>query len=287
MTYTASTKDTLWMSTYAGCDSVVTLDLTVYQPQITLDSVIACDSFTWIDGITYYQSNSTAQHVLQSVAGCDSVVNLNLIINQSSTGLDEITACNNYTWIDGVTYTTSTNSPSFTLINSIGCDSVVSLNLTIINMSMQVYRWNDTLFAQQDSVSYQWLDCSNGMAEIPGATNKFFPIQSNGSYAVELTNVDCSDTSDCFVVTKFGLEEMKKPVVTIYPNPSKGKVTISWEEGLEVEKLELYNAQGKLVNQLHDLNESETVLALDKVGYYQIKFLVNNLWYVEKIIVVE
>ena len=46
-------------------------------------------------------------------------------------GTDVQTACDSYKWIDGKTYTASTNTPQFTLTSTDGCDSVVTLNLTI------------------------------------------------------------------------------------------------------------------------------------------------------------
>jgi hypothetical protein len=39
--------------------------------------------------------------------GCDSIVTLNLTINNVVTGTDVQTACNSYTWIDGITYNAS------------------------------------------------------------------------------------------------------------------------------------------------------------------------------------
>jgi hypothetical protein len=46
-------------------------------------------------------------------------------------GVDVVEECDSYTWIDGKTYTASTNAPTFTLTSADGCDSVVTLNLTI------------------------------------------------------------------------------------------------------------------------------------------------------------
>jgi hypothetical protein len=69
---------------------------------------------------------------LQNAAGCDSTVTLNLTITHSTTGTDVQTACGLYSWINGTTYTTSTNTPTFVLQNTAGCDSTVTLNLTII-----------------------------------------------------------------------------------------------------------------------------------------------------------
>src|SRR5690606_32964167 len=80
-----------------------------YTPKGT-DIITACDSFTWIDGITYTTNNNTATYYLTNAGGCDSFVTLDLTINNSSIGTDVITACDSFTWIDGITYTTSNNT---------------------------------------------------------------------------------------------------------------------------------------------------------------------------------
>ncbi len=56
-------------------------------PATGTDILTACDSLTWIDGNTYTSSNDTATHTLVGVtaAGCDSIVTLNLTINNSPT----------------------------------------------------------------------------------------------------------------------------------------------------------------------------------------------------------
>ena len=115
----------------AGCDSVVTLDLTIKYGTTGIDFITVCDSYTWIDGVTYTVSNNTATHTLTNSVGCDSVVTLDLTILNSTTGTDVITACDSYTWIDGITYTSSNNVATQTLTNAVGCDSVVTLDLTI------------------------------------------------------------------------------------------------------------------------------------------------------------
>ena len=50
------------------------------------DFHVACDSFTWIDGVTYTSSNDTAIYTFVggNAAGCDSIVTLNLEIKVSS-----------------------------------------------------------------------------------------------------------------------------------------------------------------------------------------------------------
>ncbi len=132
-TYTTSGVYTYTTQNAVGCDSVVTLNLTINNSSANTDVHTACDTYTWINGVTYTSSTNTPTFTLTNSAGCDSVVTLNLTINNSSTGTDVQTACDSYTWIDGVTYTSSTNTPTFTLTNAVGCDSVVTLNLTINN----------------------------------------------------------------------------------------------------------------------------------------------------------
>jgi uncharacterized protein (DUF2141 family) len=81
-TYTASNSTATWTLTSAsGCDSVVTLDLTVNHSTTGTDVQTACDSYTWIDGNTYTSSNNTATWTLTNAANCDSVVTLDLTIN--------------------------------------------------------------------------------------------------------------------------------------------------------------------------------------------------------------
>ncbi len=134
VTYTSNNNSaSQTLTSYQGCDSIVTLDLTINNPSTGTDTQVACDSFTWIDGNTYTSDNNTAMFTLPNAVGCDSVVTLDLTINNSSTSIDTQEACNSFTWIDGNTYTNDNNAATFTLTNSAGCDSAVTLNLTINN----------------------------------------------------------------------------------------------------------------------------------------------------------
>ncbi len=158
ITYNASTNTptfTIVGGSSTGCDSIVTLNLTINNVVTGTDVQTACNSFTWIDGITYNASTNTPTFTIVggSVSGCDSIVTLDLTINNVVTGTDVQTACNSYTWIDGITYNASTNTPTFTIVggSSTGCDSIVTLNLTINNVvtgtdvqtACNTYTWID------------------------------------------------------------------------------------------------------------------------------------------------
>ncbi|PCI92709.1 MAG: hypothetical protein COB15_17355 [Flavobacteriales bacterium] len=89
------------------------------------DSVFLQGSFQTTSG-TYYDS-------LNTIFGCDSIVTHNLTINNSSSSTSTINACDSITWINGITYTSSNSIAQDTLINAVGCDSVITLHLTINN----------------------------------------------------------------------------------------------------------------------------------------------------------
>ena len=170
-TYTASNNTaTHTLTNAAGCDSVVTLDLTINYSTSSTDVQTACDTYTWIDGNTYTASNNTATHTLTNAVGCDSVITLDLTINYSTSSTDVQTACNSFTWIDGNTYTTSNNTATHTLSNAVGCDSVITLDLTILT---EVYGV-DTQFACD---SFTWIDGNTYYASNTTATDTLISTQ--------------------------------------------------------------------------------------------------------------
>jgi hypothetical protein len=167
---------------------------------------VSCDSYTWIDGNTYTSSNNTATHILINASGCDSVVTLDLTITSSTFFTDVHVSCDSYTWIDGNTYTSSNNTATHILTNASGCDSVVTLDLTINTVNAAVVVVDDsTLQAQAvtPGITYQWVDCNDNFAPIPLETNATFTTQNSGYYAVEVTFNDCSAISDCFTIAPF------------------------------------------------------------------------------------
>ena len=152
ITYTASNNNATFMyQTIDGCDSLVTLDLTINYSTSSTDVQQACDSYTWVNGITYTASNNTATFMYQTVNGCDSLVTLDLTINYSTTSTDVIQACDAYTWVDGITYTATNNTATFMYQTVNGCDSLVSLDLTVKNS----YSGIDVQYACD---SYTWID---------------------------------------------------------------------------------------------------------------------------------
>ena len=146
-TLSGSYIDTL--ISHSGCDSIVTLQLTINHSITTEQTEIVCDSYIWTDGKTYTESGTYYQY-LQTIHGCDSTVVLHLTINRSIEVPYEVTACDSYTWSNGITYTQS--GVYYDSLKTIhGCDSVEILTLTI-NYSDTAY------FSATACDSYVWHD---------------------------------------------------------------------------------------------------------------------------------
>jgi hypothetical protein len=139
-----------------GCDSIVTLDLTIVNAVYGTDVQTACNSYTWIDGNTYTTNNNTATYTLEGGAsnGCDSIVTLDLTVNHPVENEADVTACDEYEW-NGETLTASGDyTATFTAAN--GCDSTVTLHLTIFTADYAdfaetacgSYTWNDEVYTE-------------------------------------------------------------------------------------------------------------------------------------------
>ena len=129
LTYTSSGVYVDTIPNAVGCDSVITIILTVNNSTSSTDVITACDSYTWIDGVTYTSSNNTTTYVTTNASGCDSTIYLDLTINQSTSVTLVQTAIDSYT-LNGQTYTMS-GIYTQVLTNAAGCDSTITLDLTI------------------------------------------------------------------------------------------------------------------------------------------------------------
>jgi hypothetical protein len=138
-----------------------------------------------------------------------------------TTGNATVNGCGSYT-IGGQTFSTS-GTYSVSLTSAFGCDSLLTLNLFLDSMNLAIASQNDTLVLQDTSfVAYQWLDCDQGMAPIPGATQHWFAPTDSGNFAVIATlGSGCSDTSVCASVS------FPATLLRVGPNPvSDGSITL-------------------------------------------------------------
>jgi hypothetical protein len=97
----------------------------------------ACNSYS-LNNQTYTTSGTYIQTLTNAnAAGCDSIINLNLTINNANASTLNITNCGPYT-LNNQTYSTSGTYTQLTQ-NVAGCDSTITLNLNIVG-SLNYYQ---------------------------------------------------------------------------------------------------------------------------------------------------
>lgn len=198
----------------------------VYQEQtesVTTDTQSSCDSFTWVDGNTYTASNTTATYTLPNIEGCDSTLILDLTINNSYTGIDAQTSCDTYLWVDGVSYIESNNTATQVFTSAQGCDSIITLNLTLNESSSVVLTEIAEAVYLLNGVSYD----------------------SSGTYTQVIENVagcDSTITLNLLIDSSVGLNEGVHEVI-MYPNPAQNTISISSD--LPIKQIVIYDLFGK------------------------------------------
>ncbi|MDF3028578.1 MAG: hypothetical protein K0S23_2885 [Fluviicola sp.] len=242
-----------------------------------IDSLNVCDSLQWVNGVTYY-SNSTNSGTYNFISstnnGCDSIVGLYLNVRYSTINADSVFSCNPYTWINGITYNYSTQTPVYVIQNSEGCDSSNFLHLEVeyIPLGLMHSVTDNTITTNASGLSYRWLNCNNGMSVIPNQTSQSFTPTANGSYAAEITKNGCIDTTDCMLITTVGLAENAAPGVLLYPNPTKGSFTLQFEQNQHYAEINLFSITGQLT-------ESRKIRDKDSVSF-EVNFP-NGIYFIE------
>ena len=244
----AYTTSGLYTNTYtniSGCDSIHTLNLTINNSNAGLSSETSCDSYTW-NGQTYTTSGAYSW-IGTNTVGCDSTATLNLTINNATTSTDVQIACDTYTWINGNAYTANNNTATYITTNSNGCDSVITLDLTITGtpiatVSQVGLDLDVSVVGGNAPYSYQWNTTETTQQITPTA---------NGTYWVIVEDVNqCISDTVYFNVTWISTDITELNIVdlSIYPNPSEDifNITFTSEKKQDIE-IRIFNGLGERV----------------------------------------
>jgi hypothetical protein len=215
-------------------------------------SVSQCDSYTVPSGDETYTTAGT-QTVMDTIpnnAGCDSILTISLTLGVETTNSITETACGSYTVPSGdETYTTvGTSTVMDTIPNMAGCDSVLTISLTINDVDPSVTdNMDGSLTADASGATYQWLEnCDGTPTPISGETNQTFSFSGVGWFSCIVTQNGCSDTSDCIYGTSQSIDEFDA-TFDIYPNPSTGDITLDLSSINGQQQMNIADVNGKLV----------------------------------------
>ncbi|MCC6817627.1 MAG: T9SS type A sorting domain-containing protein [Bacteroidia bacterium] len=228
-----------------GCDSFMSIYVTILKSSKENLIVSTCDSFVAPDG-SVHKSSKNFSVIIPNSVGCDSTISIDLTINNSYDSL-KVESCFSYTAPDQQVYT---ESGWYTAVipNTKGCDSTISIELTINKIDLTVINSDTTLTAAEIGAAYQWLDCEDNYSEIPNATNALFEPSVNGDYAVEIQKNNCFDTSICYSINQLSLETIVGlNAFRIYPNPVLDILHIDIAKEVQSIRITITNMQGQII----------------------------------------
>jgi hypothetical protein len=95
---------------------------------------------------------------------------------------------------------------------------------------------------------YQWLRCNEEFEIIEGETGPTFLASGSGSYAVEIRNGACRDTSDCIELTITSVEDGQHAAqVKFYPNPVMDVLFLEIDNQSQPYHIAIADMQGKSI----------------------------------------
>lgn len=220
-------------------------------------------------------------HFVQTPSGNTSFGTVGVFSFCKDAMIDSVKACNSFQWIDGNTYTSSNYQAQHTFTNVWGCDSTITLHLDLITQNTHVDSYGtNSLISQSSTSEHQWLDCQNNFAPITWGFDQLFTTIYPGSYAVQLTEGWCVDTSSCYTLLgNVGLSTALEPSLNLFPNPAKGYTQVqlsdySLKGGEEIQVLDSF---GRVVlSQIMDKNPQDLNLWQLSLGTYFIVVSLDN-----------
>ncbi|MCW5908281.1 MAG: T9SS type A sorting domain-containing protein [Chitinophagales bacterium] len=262
LTQNGSYNDTLVNS--IGCDSVITLNLTVLAPIVTTLNESICTNGSFDFNGTILTQAGQYFDTIPSALGCDSAITLNLSINTdpqitaqptanaTAVCVGETVTLNvvatggnlSYQWKENnanegpnaATYTTSvlsagTKSYTVDISNSCGNETSNAVSVTVNALPNPTITQSGFTMSTQSFATYQWQ--LNG-SDINGAQLQSYTAAANGNYTVEVTDANgCRNTSSGLNVTGVGINEVAHFRSVIYPNPATTELTVEAEELLQ------------------------------------------------------
>ena len=282
-------KDTL--KNYKTCDSILTINLLIKNSSATVNSA-ACKKYKSPSGKYTWNISGVYKDTILNTVGCDSAITINLTILNPTFGFTAINACRYYKRLGKKLVYTKSGTYKDTLVNHLGCDSILTFTLTLPQINTTINKSGATLTAAKLTGNYQWMTCQLGtVVPINGATQKSYTAPFNGSYALETLDSACKDTSVCITVNDVvtGLNDVSKALqIKIIPNPNKGNFKLILPIYCNAATVQLMDLSGKVL--LTETIENNNEISLNteskfKAGFYLIKVESLNYNAVQRILI--
>lgn len=257
------------LQTTLGCDSLVTLHYTIGDMLLhPIEVKEICDaSFTWF-GQTYTE-NGVYYDTITDAGECDNVYVLQLILNETYYREIEAIVCDKYQWsLAPNGYIIESGEYVYNLQSQEGCDSIISLNLTVnqtpdislegpdivavaTNLTTGIYYYYVADSASIEPNTMEWL-CSNPDWSIMPLGDGYrcrLLVTTLGEgvlKAITHNSTGCDTSVDKDIIATFyNVDENNVADIKLFPNPVHDNLTIESQD--MIEKIEIFDHIGNKI----------------------------------------
>lgn len=232
-TINTSTPGTGSVSTTLGNGTLLMVDYTIVGALAEDIYDTACASYTWYGNT--YTASTEVEHTISSAGACDSTITLHLTILGTVDNVETVQACDSIYWNGEVL--TESGSYIDTIHGADGCDTVTGLQLTVNHSAY------DTVYIHTESMNFVWFDSS---------------YTATGIYHHVLPTAQGCDSTLTLILTfgddpvpgTEGIDDLEAAGLTLYPNPTAGRLTL----GLAVSEVVVYDMLGHELLRRSDVN---------------------------------
>lgn len=258
----------------SGCDSILTLNLTVIPSARTVVEDTLCDGSVYeFKGKTYYHDVILVDTLSSAITGCDSIVTYYITFRGGDAEETDVYAviCNGQRYRDGLFTETETGVYIETTSAANGCDSIVVLHLFVADAEGALH---DTILASQLPYIY------DGRELIPAEADK-----DDYSFSLESVNEGCEPTLYVHINRGSGLSNIVAESLQLAPNPVQVGETLHVLTDLASGEFTatVFNALGQ---EVYSISEFTTDLpGLPASGIYMVRIQSGKNLYEGKVLV--
>lgn len=190
-----------------GCDSIITINLVFHPTTFSHELYIGCEGdgyFVIVDSVRYDESNPVGADTMVNSNGCDSIIIINLVFNPPARDTISYNGCmgDGYSVeVLGYIFDESNPTGTITISPSVGCDSIITIDLHFLDCVASLELTGDQLCASDTADQYQWYTCDGTL--LPNTT-QCITVADTGCVCLILTHgadIDtvCSDYKVCLL----------------------------------------------------------------------------------------